>query len=189
MVALRGLIKTEKVKQGSYIDNVYNFYHQGLLSDGTSHSIAFIQCFLEFSFSNPLKSTTATLVQNSAFILIGEDLKTTVLAEISLVEDSTRTSDGTANNIYEKIDSSRQLYLQLPDGVNQLVIEGKRSSDEEKSGILLDDIHLWPCDQNSTYHYLLSLARLESTYSLNEGVQNILGSVSGCFMIIRWPIS
>ena len=93
--------------------------------------------------------------KKSAFILKGEDLKTTVLAEISLLEDSTRGSDGTANDIYEKIDSWRHLYLQLPDGVNQLVIEGKRSSDEEKSGILLDDIHLWPCDQNSTYFSLL----------------------------------
>ena len=85
--------------------------------------------------------------------MAGEDLKTIVLAQISMVEDSTKSSDDTSNDIYEKIDSWRQLYLQLPEGVNQLVIEGQRSSDEEKSGILLDDIHLWPCDQNST-HYL-----------------------------------
>ena len=85
----------------------------------------------------------------------GEDLKTTTLAQVSLVEDST-TASSTAKSS-KTFGEWRYLYLELPDGLNQLAIEGKRSNDDQKSGILLDDIHLWSCGGEGTYVYAESV--------------------------------
>ncbi len=43
----------------------------------------------------------------------------------------------------------RNLFVELPSGVNKLLIEGIRSDDDEKSGILLDDLSLRPCAEKS----------------------------------------
>ena len=103
----------------------------------------------------------------------GEDLKTTVLAQISTIEDSTKSASDPSNEVYSKIDSWRQLYLHLPSGVNQIVIEGKRSSDEQKSGILLDDIHLWPCKQEGNHVHSFIDCQTTHCHSICDSLRRV----------------
>ncbi len=63
---------------------------------------------------------------------------TTVLSEV--------THEGETKNLWSWNMWSR-LFVHLPTGVNRLVLKGIRSSDDQKSGILIDDLTLWPCSK------------------------------------------
>ena len=74
----------------------------------------------------------------------GEDLVTTELA-VATKHNSTGSEDWSWH-LGDDVDVFwKNLRVALPDGVNKLVIEGMRSNNNERSGILLDDISLQPC--------------------------------------------
>ena len=40
----------------------------------------------------------------------------------------------------------------MPEGVHQIVIEGKRGTGNEATGLVVDDIHIEDCEHKGTHH-------------------------------------
>ena len=66
----------------------------------------------------------------------------------------------------------KRIFLQLPDGVFQVVIEATRDNDGLGSGLLLDDLTLWHCGHYgmlkypSMYIHLSWYEKSQSTFQL-----------------------
>ena len=54
------------------------------------------------------------------------------------------------------------MFVSLPAGVNQVYITGKRSSDPEiVSGVSLDDVKIWPCQDFSKLSLIIGLRKIK----------------------------